>query len=306
MKSNITFLLFTFNEEKRISYPIKCFLPYGEVIVADNLSTDKTPKIAEKLGARVLRFRRDEPFCETKEVADYLYKFVKTDWVFWGFADEMIPIACLNLYQEIVKEGKYKIVVQKRKTLLFDPRHEFYSTDVAIKFFRKDAIDFTSNKIHQSGKFASHVRPSEILYLLPLDEYSVYHFSIYTTETQINNLQKYYQEEAEGINKKITPVKLILGPIQSFAQVYFLSGAIWQGIYGFIAAMHAMIFSFMVTTRAYERQNNINYDSIEKKFAVSKKIMLQTSPHSNLLKKLWATMKIMVISRLHKRYKFSR
>jgi glycosyltransferase involved in cell wall biosynthesis len=48
-KNNITFVLFAYNEEKRIEYPIRNFIKYGEVIVIDNFSTDKTKKVAEQL-----------------------------------------------------------------------------------------------------------------------------------------------------------------------------------------------------------------------------------------------------------------
>ena len=52
-KNNITFVIFTYNEEKRIEYPIRNFINYGNVIIIDNFSTDKTKEIAEKLWAKV-------------------------------------------------------------------------------------------------------------------------------------------------------------------------------------------------------------------------------------------------------------
>ena len=45
-KSNITFIIGTLNEEKRIAYPLKSFLPYGDVLVVDHYSTDGTVEVA--------------------------------------------------------------------------------------------------------------------------------------------------------------------------------------------------------------------------------------------------------------------
>ena len=83
MKSNITFIIFAYNEEKRIEYPMKCFLPYGEVIVSDDSSTDNTVKIAKRLGAIVIK--RKSPrgvLVENQEEINFILSHVATDWVF--------------------------------------------------------------------------------------------------------------------------------------------------------------------------------------------------------------------------------
>jgi len=308
-KSDITFLIFAFNEEKRIEYPIKCFLPYGEVIIfLDEKSTDKTALIAKKLGAKVVRRpRMRQDFAETKEMADFVYQFVKTDWVFWGFADEIVPKPCLEFYKKISKESKYKIVVQKRKTLLFNSSSEYFPCYVTINLFRKDSIDFTNNTIHQMGKFSSHVKPSEVLYLPPIDEYSVYHFSIFTTEVQLGRLNNYYLVHAQSAakkNKKISLFKIARKSILPFIKIYILGRAYRRGVEGFITAMHSMFYHFITLAKVYELKNNITPDSMEKKFVKMKKCLLTHSPKSNLWQKLIANLKIAVISRLHKYYKF--
>ena len=51
---NINFVIFTRNEEKRIGYVIRNLIKYGEVIVFDDLSGDKTQEIVEGLGAKFI------------------------------------------------------------------------------------------------------------------------------------------------------------------------------------------------------------------------------------------------------------
>jgi len=306
-KSNITFLIFTFNEEKRIEYPVKNFLPYGDVLLLDNLSTDKTGEIAKKLGARVSRFRRDgKSFVERPEIVNRIYKDVKTDWIFWGMADEMVAKTCLELYKKIASENKYKVVVQKKKTLLFDENSEFLPCDITINFFRKDSIDFRNNKIHQTGRFADHVKPSEILYLSPIDEYSVYHFSNYITENLIRNFNIYTSEQAKNISFKNLEIRIVIEPIITFFTHYIWGGAIWRGIKGVIVSLQYTYYSFIVLTKAYELKYNINLDTQERKYVRGKRALLKKSPKTNLLKKIVARLWISILSRIHKYYKFRR
>ncbi len=302
-KSKITFIIFTYNEEKRIQYPIKCFLPYGPVLVVDNFSNDKTVEISQKAGAEVIRYKNNG-WVETKKEADFVYRYIKTDWVFWGFADEMVPKTCLELYKKISSVSKYKIVIQKRKTLLYDSNSEFVPCYVSINFFRKDAIDFFSNAIHQMGKFTSHVKPSEILYLPPVDEYSVYHFSRYNTESVIRNFNSYSSLHAQSTPKKFIGLKIIFSPIYSFFLNYIFFGAFKYGLKGLIISIQFAIYSFLTLAKVYEKSQNITLDSIEEKFVLEKEKILKQTPKTPLFRVILAKIEIALISRLHKYYKF--
>src|SRR3989344_8994664 len=108
---SITFIIGTFNEEKRLGYPVKSFLPYGDVLIVDHESTDHTIEVAEKLGARVIKYK-NLGWSETKEQMDFILRHVETDWICIASADEMIPKPCLRMYKKIAEESKYKIVVQ--------------------------------------------------------------------------------------------------------------------------------------------------------------------------------------------------
>src|SRR3989338_8268989 len=74
-KSNITIIIGTLNEEKRIAYPLKSFLPYGDVLVVDHYSTDGTVEVAKKLGARVIKYE-NLGWSESKEQMDFIFSHV--------------------------------------------------------------------------------------------------------------------------------------------------------------------------------------------------------------------------------------
>lgn len=305
-KSNITFVIFSKNEEKRISYCIQNFLPYGEVLVFDNYSEDRTREIAKKLGAKpILIDKTNVQFDETKPIVDTVMGHVKTDWVFWGFADDMVPKTCLDLYRKISQENKFKVVVQKRKTLMFDGKSELDPGFISTKFFRIDSLDFRNNTMHQMGKFKSHVKPSDILYLPPIDEYATYHFSRDIMVDVIEKINRGSTLQSIAMKGKIKPWRVIVEPILTFIVAYFFYGIFKFGVKGFIVAMRHATYRYAVLAKKYEIDNNITLETIEKNFKKEKQKLLISSPHSNLLQKGWAYLIIFFLSRLHRWYKFN-
>lgn len=299
-RSNITFVIFTQNEEKRIEYPIKCFLPYGDVLISDDSSTDRTVEIAKKLGAKVIKRKTNKGFVENKEEVDFVYKHIKTDWILWGFADNMVPKSCLELYTAISQKSQYRIVFQKIKTLLYTKDNDFVPyINLATRFFTKDSIDFTDNKVHQMGKIAPSVKQSEVLYLPPLDEYSIYHYSTHTTEIFFNKVNFYTNSQAAYVPSKFLFLKTILYPIIYFFIFYFLSGGFMKGYKGFFISAQYSLFPFLLYPKVYEKQNKLTMETIEKAFLVDKKKLLYKSPKSTVKDKIIAKIAITLLSRLH-------
>lgn len=303
-KSNITFIIGTFNEEKRIAYPIKQFLPYGDVIVVDNYSTDKTVKIAESLGAKVIKYK-NQGWAETKNRMDFVFNHVNTDWICLGAADEMIPKTCLNLYKKISKESKYKVVVQAKKTLLFKAGTDFLFGHICVHFFKKGALNYENKSVHER-KFSPDVKPNEVLYLPPMDEYSIYHFSIYTSEKFVSTTNTYSSIQAKFISNKFLSLKILLIPPLSFIMYYVVGRLFMIGMRGFIIAIEFTLYDFLSYAKAYESYNGINYESIENSFQKEKRRLKKYSPQSNIFKKSWAYVQIFFLSRIHKWYKFKK
>ena len=161
---NITFVIFTYNEEKRIEYVIRNFIPYGDVVIMDDSSTDRTKDIVERLGARyVIRPKLKNSIVENPEMFAFVKGYVKTNWIYWGFADTLAPKSLLEKMARIADEDKMKQVLIPLYTYLWG-NTEHYALKAHIPMlFHMDFVDFTGNHIHGMGKFTG--RSDQILKL---------------------------------------------------------------------------------------------------------------------------------------------
>ena len=303
MKNKITFILFAFNEESRIQYPIECFLPFGDVLVVDNFSVDKTVEIATRCGAKVIQYdnSKNMGIAECSEEASFVFQHVNTEWVFWGYVDEMIPKVCLELYLDLTQtKSPYKIIVQKHKTMLYDPSLEFMPANVVIRLFKVGAIEFlpAGTAIHSLGRISKNVRKEELYFLPPVDQLSIHHFSVYTTEKLTNTHNRYSNFHAKLMLKEVGIINIIFKPIIVFLFIYLIQGSWRKGILGFIVARQYSNYIFQVLCKAYEINNKIDSNSIEEKFKSKKLLMLSNMSEENKIG-LYDNLKSWILSRLY-------
>ena len=229
--SNIAFILFTFNEEKRIEYPVRNFIKYGEVIVLDGGSTDKTGEIAQKYGAKFLSrpkinvagaegYNGGIIFSETKEMLDFVLANTDKKWLFWQYVDDLAPKALLDKLVEISHQNKYKQVIIPMYTYLWGKTaHPAIKTAVGC-FFQRDAVDFTNNQIHGMGKFLG--KKEEVLHLPARDEYAIRHFSLYNLKKFATSHLAYAEAEAGqkfANGQKFSVVRMLAAMVGQFLVV---------------------------------------------------------------------------------------
>jgi len=275
MKERITFLVFTYNEARRIEYVMRCFLPYGNVVVMDNHSTDNTVEIVQRMGGEV--HQHDHPgYVEEESVARNALSKVRTDWVYWGYADELLPRTLLQKMQEVVREGHYSMVRMPRKNLHFGVENlNFDSGGAYPRLFRKEVMDFAGTAIHHFGRFTGAER--EALTLPVYDEYSIYHCSTYTIGKFEQAHSRYSDTEAQ--QGRFSVFRLFYEPCKWFFKWYFLRGAWKSGWAGLIMVMQYAFFFFNVQAKRWEREQGITLESIERNYdAVKERLLRNGSP----------------------------
>ena len=100
----VSIIIPTRNSEKVLGFTLKsienqnCPRDFYEVIIADNLSTDKTIRLAERYGARILKIRGKPPIvCQQRNLGA---KIAKGGYLFFLDSDvELSP----NLIKNFIK-----------------------------------------------------------------------------------------------------------------------------------------------------------------------------------------------------------
>ena len=269
-QSNITFVLFSFNEEKRIEYVIRNLIPYGQVLILDDGSTDETLAIAEKLGARIVRRPASTlNYTENQVMLDFAKIHINTKWIYWSYVDNLLPKTLLEKMREISLQDKYKIVQLPIFTYLWGETRNEVIRAAYSNFFHRDYVDFTGNRMHGLGKFLG--KPDEILKLPWKKAYAIRHFSLYDLNKFIIAHLNYAQKEAEEKFKegrKFSLIYLLGSPLKYF-WLFYKRG--WRlGVKGLYIALLYSSFRLMVAVKLYELENNLSLETIEQSFAEEK------------------------------------
>ena len=269
---NITFVVFTYNEARRIEYVLRCFQPFGKIVLLDDGSTDGTGEIARKYGAEVCR-RPPCDFGEDEAMAKFALAQVKTEWVYWAYTDEILPKPLLKKLQEVAGGERYKLVNIPRKNLHYGlPGLYLASGFRSPRFFKKGYVDFTGNKIHEMGRFLG--RPEEVLDLPVKDEYSIHHCSTYDIKKfEINHSG--YSDVESRTGGRFNPIKLLCYPVYFFLRYYVLKGGWRYGWGGFLYVMQYCFFYFNIQAKIWERENEVTLESIEKTYDGVKEKLLK-------------------------------
>ncbi len=283
--NNLTFVLFAFNEEKRIEYPIRNFIQYGKVIVIDNYSTDKTREIATSLWATVYEYKNNW-YVETPEELEFVKSKVETDYMTWSFTDHMWPKKLLEKTIEITQKGEYDGITAVQKNYHYGIRNLTFSTYGYLwKFVEggrwivaKKEMYFATGFIHSSMQ-----NKSKTVFHMPMeDDYVVHHLSLYNIKKFEMAHSNYSDIEAKhhfdvGSNHSIF---WILGKLGFyFIQYYFVNGAWKSGKPGFIFVMQYMFFFFNCWAKEWELRNNITLESIEENYNTIRREILSDINH---------------------------
>lgn len=260
MSYNLTFVIFTFNEEKRIERVIKNLKDYGHILIADNQSTDKTQEIAKKYGCDIFIRTEEFEFVETQMMMSALDKVVQTEWIYWGFADEMLDKNTLDETTKIIATNQYDIISIDRKNYY----HGKFCYDAFAsrtnKIFKKGAIDFANNAIHGFGK---PTVPPEKIYNLP-NEMFVHHFISNTAQSYLNTINRYTETELKFTHKDRGAIfNFILFPAKLFLSNFILKKGYKAGFAGWNLTFIQIFYFIIKYIKLSEQKNNLSAKEIE-------------------------------------------
>ncbi|MCJ7669814.1 MAG: glycosyltransferase [Dehalococcoidia bacterium] len=275
--SNITCILFTYNEERRIKYALRNLQYLGDIIIIDNYSTDRTRDIAAGYTEYIYQFK-NPGFVEHETAADFALSKVKTRWVYWAYVSDILPKSLLYKLSEISRQNSYKVVLIRRKSISYgeDTRNWGYSAS-SPRLFVKGSIDFHGNTIHRFGKII--VPKKEILRLPVADDLAIWQFRDYDTiKTELVH-SGYVEIEArsdyEIFKKRFSSWRILVLPFKEFISSYLRHGAFRFGWTAFFNAVWRMMLRFNIEARIWELENKMTLRSVQALHASMKEELLK-------------------------------
>jgi glycosyltransferase involved in cell wall biosynthesis len=255
----ITFVLFTFNEERRIEWAIKNFLGWGKILIVDNYSEDKTVEIARSYGCDVL-LNKNKGWVEDPETVANVWAAVQTEWIYWGFADEMADAATLDAITTATRSGKYSIVNVVRKNFYYGKFLHDAFADGMNRIFQKQAIDFSKNTIHQFGEVTV---PKSQICCLDAKKFYVRHFISNNASSYLRSLGRYAEIDSSTYTGTLSKAVLGMKLLKIFIVEYLLHGGYRSGFPGFAMLLQMMNYRCLIHMNAYESRNDLDVQKIE-------------------------------------------
>lgn len=272
MKNNITFVVFTYNEEKRIWYVVKNLINYWEVLIIDNFSSDNTINIAKELWANVYEFK-NYWLIDTKEALEFIRPKVISEYMTWSCADWIWSKKLLEEIIKITREWKYDWISAIQKNYHYWLKILNFLT---YRFFGKRFSKWGCVVIKKDLLYIDWLIHSNIknkcttIYEMPKeDDYMIHHLSVYNVKKFELWHSKYSDIESKMLYDawtKSSLTKTFLKIIILFIKYYFLEWwwKSWKA--WFIMIMQYMFFYFNVWAKHYELENNISLDTIENNY----------------------------------------
>jgi len=174
-KPTLSVIVIAKNEAKLIGDCLRSVVNFAdEIVLVDSGSTDKTPQIAKKFGAKVIYLPSEKlEFARWRNIG---LRQAKGEWVFYLDADEKFtPELKKEVKQIIAAKGKMHsaFAVPRRNFLLGKELHwGGWWPDYVKRFFRKKHLEKWAGRLHEEpifvgslGKLKSpliHIQPEVI------------------------------------------------------------------------------------------------------------------------------------------------
>ena len=241
----ITFVMGVSNEEGRVELALRNVHGWGEIVVIDNFSTDRTVDIVRRYTDRVYQYK-NPGHLDNEEGFDFICSKVETPWMFRLCAGEAVPRALLEMLVKIAEEDRYSVVCIGRKSISYGRDTHNWMLGHNPRFHKKGAVTYKGAVIHTIGTIT--VPPRQVLYLPHADDLCFWQFRDYTASRteQAHNvyLDQEVQEHHKLLKRKFSPLRLLLGSAWVFFTMYVRRAAFLKGWPAFFVAVWGSMYMF--------------------------------------------------------------
>lgn len=236
-------VLLTKNEEADIKDCITSASFCDEILVVDDNSTDKTTRIAQKIGIKVFKRNMNKNFAQQ---SNFGMLKAKGEWILFLDADERIST---SLRKEIVKninEGDFEVFKFKRIDVFHGKRLTYgeAGNSVVTRLVKRNSGKW-SRRVHPTFQHKGQVKVLKN----PIYHYS--HKNMNQFVQSINLWSSWHAKALKEEKKNSSTVKIFLWPILKAFQSFVLKRGYKDGTEGFIYTVMMSFHSFLAWSKNY-------------------------------------------------------
>jgi glycosyltransferase involved in cell wall biosynthesis len=251
--AKVSVYIIAFNEAEKVSAAIESVHWADEVIVADSWSTDGTPEIAARLGARVIQIKFDG-FGDLRNQA---VTACTNEWIFSLDADERCTAEAAAEIHAIVNSPESVDVYWTPRRNLFMGRwirHSgWYPNYRQPQLFRKGSMQYDLKPVHE-GYVLSTSKPVGHM------THAIWQFPFKNMAEVMHKANRYSSLGAEKIvHKKISMSSALMHGIWSFVKHYVFKRGFLDGWPGFVIALGNFEGTFYRYAKALELQKGTEW-----------------------------------------------
>lgn len=241
--SQVSFIILARNEEHQISECIESVQKFqiaDEILLIDDLSTDRTAEIAEGLGAKIIQHSMNGDWGAQWNFAISQAKF---EWIFFIDADERMTEKLAKHLRKIVDENDQRFAYNVTRLNYFygqKLKHGGWFPDYALRLFPKEGVH-VEGFIHQT---THHPREEKNL---PLDEFMI-HYSYRDWDHYFKKFESYTTMAARKMQsegKSASLLDILIRPAWASFRMYVLRLGFLDGKIGFFLAMFHFFYTMV-------------------------------------------------------------
>ena len=258
--SKISAVISAFNEEKNIERCLKSLSFADEIVVVDNLSSDKTSELAKKYTKNVYTQKNNPQQIDIQK--NFGFEKATGDWVLSVDADEEVSI---ELEEEIKKILKAKPSSIANINGFWIPRKNFmfgkwikentgWYPDYQLRFFRKGKGKYKNQHVHEDLEVTGETEK--------LKEHLIHH-NYDSISQYVQKIMIYAPNEAENKLKNgyvFAYFDAIRFPLSDFLNWFFARKGYKDGFHGLILALMQAFYHFLVFAFIWEKKGFKEYD----------------------------------------------
>ncbi|WP_159990511.1 glycosyltransferase family 2 protein [Pelistega ratti] len=230
------------NEEKDLAACLDTVKDWvDEIIIVDSGSTDNTPTIAEKYGAKFYIHTDWQGFGKQRQLAQ---QYVTSDYVLWLDADERITeILKKSIQYAIEKDENNVIYALSRQSEFFGKMiyHSGWYPDYVTRLYKTKDTHYSDDLVHESVIIPPHFRVQKLKGTLLHYTYKDLQHYLY----KASSYGKAWADQREKKGKTTSLFSAFNHSLARFIRLYILKKGFLDGKHGFLLAVLSAYSTFI-------------------------------------------------------------